>query len=362
MGLVGAARALFSSLKLHGGRIGRNISAWFRRLPFMRTRVPILKNSFTRHDNLFGDGETYFFKWNRSPYSAVSLIMGMAILSIANNGNLILTGQLPFDEYENATFKCKFPTFEDTNEPVISVLSNGRLSINGTEISDCQFRKVNFPFLFMEIWDGVIELKKNVKTKFHFFENAMDRKVPVEFSQIVNTGEDITVDFDSFLQYNVDLGSTTEFMIDKGPNGSVDKIRLKFTVDNLDSFDFEMKANETFEDDGYPMIGSYQFENEQISVLFNLRREHVPFYIVTHGIIDFKQPKRSIKSIIFATDGKEMRFQGQPALEGQEEEGKAGSSLPGQITTGLSNSANWPVSRTLLSFVPSIMAVHQWMK
>ena len=355
-----AFRGLFSSLRMVGSSVGRNVSNWIRKLPFTRTKVNKFGMKFNKnkppeilHANPHLGLGAFLGENVPNLFSVTNVFLTLTMLSIVGEG-FIFSGQLPFEEFDNGTFTCKFKSFEKSKFQ--SLGDGGQLFIDDKEIPDgsCKFRKVSLPFLFMEMWDGVIEVEKNVKTKFYIQENAMDRKVPTEFSQIIKTNENLETDIEGFMDYDIDLKSTTDFTIDI--NKAPEKVRLQFTIDNVGSYDFEMKANETFDDDTYPLVGTYEYENKEVEVFFNLRRPEIPFYIVTNGVIDFKQPKNGIiKSIIFATDGKEMRFQGT----------KGKTSKPKAVQQGIrtrsdvENSASSTIKSTIvLALVLLLMTFH----
>ena len=291
--LPALAEGSYITLKRLIGRGGSRVMSWLKNLPFIRTAIQGAQN-------LLGQMTI--------PFNAATLLMGMTMLNVATNGTVSFSGTLPLEGYENATFKCEMGPFEESG--FFSVSKGVRLLINGQVVpgGGCKFRKVSIPYFFIDMWDGEIKLNSNSKTRFQLHENAMEKSVKTGFSQIVNSNEDVEIDFSSFQEFDKNLGSTKDFSINN-TNG-IKWVRVAFSIEKIGHFDIEMKANETFEDTSYPMIGIYQFENDEASFHLNLRREEVPFYIVTNGIIDFKQPKHGIKAIIFATDGQEMRFQG----------------------------------------------------
>ena len=339
---VRIARGVFSSLRASGVRIGERISNFVRNLPFIRNRF-----------NVAPEAPIYVVNPHWSPFSNAGLLVAMTILSIASNGSVSFKGTLPFPRYENASFECKMPPFKETK--FLKKSDQGQLFIDDKLIAEgsCQFRQVKLPYLFMDMWDGVISLGNYEKTKFFMYENAIDRQVESEFSEIVTSRiEEMQTDIGGFLKFDVDLGSSKDFEIDT--DAAPDSISVKFTIESVGSFDLKMTAVELF-GEGYPLIGTFQSETDEASFFFNLRRLEVPFYIVSNGIVEFKKPNNEgLTAILFATDGKEMRFQATKQLTNEvwEEQPKQ---QPSKTNVANTSGNGFPFYLFLLSILLSML-------
>ena len=305
------ASRVFSSLKMLGTRIGGNVRTFVRRLPYRKNNMGTVGTGWKIHKAYSPDqtmrGVFPLFSQPNTPFSTTMVLIGMTLLT-----GLSFKGQLPFEDYNNATFSCELDGFKG---PMGVQISHGyQLSINGQLVPDgeCLFRKTNLPFAYFDMWEGELTLGKGVKTKFFILNNTENEFVPTEFSEIVKSENNLLIDIEAFLKYDVDLGYTFDFEIDT--NNSEEFIKMKFTIKDIGQFDVKMAAVETY-GDGYPLIGTYEFENDQFYIIFNLRRENVFFYIESNGLIEFKQPKNGLSSIFFATNGHDMRFQGEKAIE-----------------------------------------------
>ena len=243
-------------------------------------------------------------------YSIGSILLTSTLLAIAKDESITFTGTLPFAEYENATFECQLQPFNQTQ--FLSISQNGSLWINSEQISqgDCTLRRVNLPYLFLDIYDGFIKLPNQSMSMFKILPKGNnDGKHRTEFTELFTMDKSVSlVDYSDFMMFDRDLGSTTDFKIDAShePNS----VGLKFTVKDIGSFDAELVASELFPESD-PLIGIFEFENEEFSMYFNWRRKEISHYTVSSGILKFKNSNKSkISAIIFGTNGKEMRFQG----------------------------------------------------
>ena len=86
-------------------------------------------------------------------------------------------------------------------------------------------------------------------------------------------------------------------------------IGLRFNIEKVGNFDLKLKATDIF-DDSHPLIATYQYENDDALFLFNWRREHVPFFMKSNGIIEFKNSNHQFPSILFGISDAEMHFLG----------------------------------------------------
>ena len=297
-----------------------SITNWWKRLPLVRKRLPKVAdvsiagyperlNPFAKakglkypdHLNPFGKYPEHlnpFFKpsgYSKSlnPFaevmsSASSVLITLAMLSLLSDGNLVFTGTLPMSEYENATFKCEMKPFKSVESNFIMVGKSKQLFIDGNLIpnGNCQFRKVHLPYLFIDIWDGVIRIGNEKETRFEMHGQLTDQFVETSFTEFVTIQEDYIDILSSFIGYNKDLGSTTNFKFNVSENFT--SIELEFAIENIGHFKVEMAAVELFEA-GDPFIGSYQFENKEAFFYFILRRQTIAFPLVSHGTINFKK-------------------------------------------------------------------------
>ena len=304
--IASIGRRVFYALQSYGKRA----LGFLKNLPFRKK--PVVKRL-----------NPSWFEYDTDWFSFSSLFFGLTILTSNSVGNFVLQGNLPFDEYNNASFTCYFEPFEKSNiSESIQISNGGKLMINGSHVEDgsCSMRKVESKFLFMSLWDGVIKLGNGKKTIVNFEENKIGIPVRTEFTPIIAENQKAELDVTGFLNFDKDLGSTTNFQIKPiEDDGNKKKLNVKFEIEKIgEKFDLILKANETFPED-YPLVGVYTMEDNKATYLFNWRRDGVPFYIVSNGVIEFKKPKHGLSSIIFSTDGKEMRFQGSTVEDNQQQ-------------------------------------------
>ena len=254
------------------------------------------------------------------PMSIGQIYMTISILTIANNGNMTITGQLPYEDYANATFKCELEPFQPYMK-FIGISEGGNLSINGERIGDgsCHLRFLVLPAMFIEgNYDGVLTLKTNVQARFRFTNSENATHFKTEFDELLNSADNnLLPKFDDFLVYERNLGHTYDYSYDDG-NAS-DFLQLNFTIEHVGNFHFKMTPQKLFNDTSHPLLGIYAFENETISANFYRKREIEPFNNIKpklSGTIEFKQPLRGLSGVLFGAHEKEMRFYGKPSSIG----------------------------------------------
>ena len=254
------------------------------------------------------------------PMSIVQIYMTISIFTIANNGKMTITGQLPYEDYANATFKCDLEPFQPYMK-FIGISEGGNLSINGERIDNgsCRLRLLFLPAMFIEgNYDGVLTLKPNVQARFRFTDSENATHFKTEFDELLNSADNnLLLNFDDFLVYEKNLRHTYDYSYDD--RNAPDFHQLNFTIENVGNFHLKMTPKELFNDPNHPLLGIYVFENETIVANFYRKRETEPFNNAKpklSGTIEYKQPFRGLSGVLFGAHEKEMRFYGKPASIG----------------------------------------------
>ena len=275
----------------------RGLLVFLKALPFL---------DLTQKNSTIGQWQVTMANVNR-------LIFGMAILTI-NDNRLVLEGSFPTSFRDVSKFICYLDsdfTTQTSSSPFAKSSKGSILMIDDSIIQNgtCSIRKAKANFLFLDLWDGEIDFGNNEKTNFYFETTQMAIWSKLIYTEVFNLSQfPHQLDLSIFINFDQILGSTVVFRLQ--PYNNYEHFHVKFSIKNVCQVDEMLDAIAIFHQD-HPIIAFYSLINDRGDKFsFILRRRNVPFYVASHGIIEFAHSKNGIGSITFASDGKEMRFQG----------------------------------------------------